>query len=426
MHTLPAGATSRASGLVSHTLTVATVIYLLILPFTSSAALRNVALGIAVACAASILYRDRAKLPAVPRPLAYALLFWALWCAASWFWSLNPTYTANELRHEIIRPALVFGVFFIAAEHRMFRLWTWTLMCGIVLLSAVAAWQLVRFGVWNPDRFHGGVGPYSTWVVMVFPLSLALLLPRSSLLFDLGKAKWPLSLLFVALIMANAYLTMNRIVWFAFSVTILVFFLIYIFAPWGFVRERVNVVAVGISLMVAQSVAFGVVALEKTHIPSTAAPSVHESIAEDARIRLWPYVIKRIGDAPIIGHGFGRGILLTDLHNNFNDSTLWHGHNILLNSMLETGAIGFAAMLAILGALVWRYFTYLRTSQMEVAAFGIVGLAFLAGFLAKNMTDDFMVRHTGQLFWALNGILIGLGERMLHRQTPAAVSEYSR
>jgi hypothetical protein len=32
------------------------------------------------------------------------------------------------------------------------------------------------------------------------------------------------------------------------------------------------------------------------------------------------------------------------------------------------------------------------------------------------MTDDFLVRHTGLLFWAMNAMLIGYGERLLRDQ----------
>jgi hypothetical protein len=33
------------------------------------------------------------------------------------------------------------------------------------------------------------------------------------------------------------------------------------------------------------------------------------------------------------------------------------------------------------------------------------------GFLAKNLTDDFLHRHNAQVFWALNGMLVGFGRR---------------
>jgi hypothetical protein len=42
---------------------------------------------------------------------------------------------------------------------------------------------------------------------------------------------------------------------------------------------------------------------------------------------------------------------------------------------------------------------------------GAIGLALVAAFLVKNLTDDFFNRHNALVFWALNGLLIGLGRR---------------
>jgi hypothetical protein len=42
---------------------------------------------------------------------------------------------------------------------------------------------------------------------------------------------------------------------------------------------------------------------------------------------------------------------------------------------------------------------------------GAIGLALLAAFLVKNLTDDFFNRHNALVFWALNGMLLGLARR---------------
>jgi hypothetical protein len=38
----------------------------------------------------------------------------------------------------------------------------------------------------------------------------------------------------------------------------------------------------------------------------------------------------------------------------------------------------------------------------------MMGLAMLAGFVVKNLTDDFFYRHNALVFWAINGMLLGL------------------
>jgi hypothetical protein len=47
-----------------------------------------------------------------------------------------------------------------------------------------------------------------------------------------------------------------------------------------------------------------------------------------------------------------------------------------------------------------------------------MGLCVLAGFVVKNLTDDFMHRHNALVFWALNGMLLGLA-RARSRPPPA-------
>jgi O-antigen ligase len=404
--------------------TFATAFFLLILPFTSSAAWRNIVLGVAVLCCIVLAWRERAGLPRIPRAVAFSFLAWASWCVASWFWSIDPAYTLRELRHEILRPALVFGVFFLAAEHRTYRLWTASLMAGVMLLALLAAAQLMHTGTWNPGRWHAGVGPFSTWLLMMLPLALALALPADARLFEPGRTRWLILGLLLASITGCAFLTMNRIVWPAFAVALGTFLALYLIVRWRHGRERWRLLALGGLLLAAQMTIFGVVATDKARVYHPDAQTVQGALAEDARVKLWPYVADRVAEAPLAGHGFGRGILRLDLEHSLNDETLWHAHNVALNALVETGAVGLAALVALTLALAWRYLVYVRTGRMECAAFGIIGLSFLAGFLVKNMTDDFLIRHTGLLFWSVNGMLIGMGERMLRERSAPPKSDF--
>jgi len=90
---------------------------------------------------------------------------------------------------------------------------------------------------------------------------------------------------------------------------------------------------------------------------------------------------------------------------------LAHAHNLFVSQWLQTGAIGVAALLALLGALAWRYAAFLRNADGTLAAIGLVGLVMLVMFVVKNLTDDFMIRPTSKEFWALNALLIGYGIR---------------
>ena len=41
----------------------------------------------------------------------------------------------------------------------------------------------------------------------------------------------------------------------------------------------------------------------------------------------------------------------------------------------------------------------------------LVGLTLLAGFVGKNLTDDFLFRSNAKEFWALSAMLVGYGTR---------------
>jgi len=98
---------------------------------------------------------------------------------------------------------------------------------------------------------------------------------------------------------------------------------------------------------------------------------------------------------------------------------LAHAHNLFVSQWLQTGAIGVLAMCAMLIALGWRYVAFLRADDGTLAAVGLTGLAMLAMFLTKNLTDDFMIRPTSKEFWALSALLVGYGIR---RERSAALA----
>jgi hypothetical protein len=48
-----------------------------------------------------------------------------------------------------------------------------------------------------------------------------------------------------------------------------------------------------------------------------------------------------------------------------------------------------------------------NSRDARTAAVGATGLALVVGVIAKNMTDDFFVRHNALLFWSLTGAALG-------------------
>ena len=74
------------------------------------------------------------------------------------------------------------------------------------------------------------------------------------------------------------------------------------------------------------------------------------------------------------------------------------------------GVPGVAAFALLMAALAMGF---LAAGRREGGApLAIVGLAMLAGYLTKSMTDDFFFRPNSLVFWAIAGMLLGLAARL--------------
>ena len=54
---------------------------------------------------------------------------------------------------------------------------------------------------------------------------------------------------------------------------------------------------------------------------------------------------------------------------------------------------------------------FLRSRDDTLAFVGVAGLSLLAGFVAKNITDDFLFRSNAKELWAMTALLLGYGVR---------------
>ncbi|NDP43663.1 MAG: O-antigen ligase family protein, partial [Aromatoleum sp.] len=140
--------------------------------------------------------------------------------------------------------------------------------------------------------------------------------------------------------------------------------------------------------------------------------SVGETLSHDPRLTLWDYTAERIGERPLAGYGFGKSILQTELRAALHDPLLSHAHNVFMSQWLQLGAAGLAAFVAMLAVLAWRFARFLRSADDRLAFIGLIGLSVLAGFVLKNLTDDFFIRSNAKEFWALCAMLLGFGVRI--------------
>jgi O-antigen ligase len=412
-------------------LAVFTAIYLFLLPTNHGTYLRSIAFGGSLLFAAFALgwslrerrLRPEARIPLPPWSLTLTVGAWLAWSAASYFWSVKPHYTAGQLAREVAENALLIVAFFMAAiDVRTLRRYAATALASFVIMAALAIGFALTPAGWDPALKHNGVGPYSTYLVLTAPLFLVLLAPapvglsRRRLALALGGA-------LLALLVATARLTDNRMVWIALA-AVFATAAIASAARWPrtFMRSPWRWLAPVAALLVVLGFAFADAAKERAVADFPPDTSVEATIKADPRIRLWHQLSQRIDDRLWQGYGFGRRIQAEEIANDMADLQLTHAHNLFVSQWLQTGAIGMALFAAMLGAIALTFVRYVRARDDVLAFLGVVGLSLLTGFIVKNLTDDFLFRSNAKEFWALIAMLTGLGTRLSARLPQAVES----
>jgi O-antigen ligase len=400
--------------------------YLALLPSNAWTFGRSAVFGAAAALAAVIVVAGwvgrGARVPYPGHSIVVTLALWCTWSVASLAWSIDGDYSALQARREIGWSLLAIVAFYVAPATPA----AWRTLAGAAL-AAFAVYAVLALGAaltapgWQPSRWHSGVGPYATHVVLVAPLLLTLLAPPP-VGFGSRARNVVLGVAMLALVLVSARMTDNRVVWIALAV---VYATASGLAAWrwqvSLVRAPLRWLAPLFALMIVLGVVFADVTRERALTDFPPQTSVAQTIAEDPRLPLWDRTAQLIRERPWTGFGFGRGIVAEQLKGTLRNPMLWHAHNLFVGQILQTGVIGLALFIALLAALGVRFMRYLRQGDDALAVVGVVGLGVIAGFVAKNMTDDFLFRSNAKEFWALLAMLVGFGTR-LERAPPGPAS----
>ena len=399
-------------------LVAATTLWLILAPASGSAGLRGAML--VFACAALVLWRGRClvdDLRGMPAAVRITGFSWAALAFASLAWSVAPRYSLGELQAEVAYGLLTFVVFFLAALHlRRWRLWWGAIIAGTLLVFLLQTAQALGIQL-SRHPMDGGPGPWSTHLVLVAPLLLAIAWPRPWGL-ERGTPVKAAALLMLLLAAAD---TDNRIIWAAFAAQLAVMVVVSRSMP-AVGPERIAMLRrLTIFAAIAVLLGFAASVLERNDRFFRHDPSVTASIDRDLRPRLWAVARSEFMRSPWLGHGFGREILaekfLVVTPKTLQHPPMRHSHNAFSDIALQLGAVGLAIFLLLVAALAREYLGYLRDGRL--APLGIIGLALIAGYLVKNLTDDFFFRHNALVFWALNAMLLGLGRRRSGAVAPA-------
>jgi O-antigen ligase len=339
------------------------------------------------------------------------LFAWVAWSCLSLAWSVDPLYSQRQLAREVMDSLLAMLVFYVAArDAQSVRLLIGAALASFACFALLALGMTLIDGTWDAGRWHHGVGPWSTWVVLIAPFTFALIAPPPAG-FGGGVRLIALGLALLALLIVTARMTDNRVVWIALATVFATAPLAAALRwPQTFTRTPVRWIAPIAVLLFVLALAFADV-LEERAEGVTPDGGVATSIERDPRLTLWEHVMSRIAERPLTGYGFGRRILAEPLARELGDPLLAHAHNVFASQWLQTGAIGMLAFIAFLAALLVRYVRFVRSRDDTLAFVGVAGVALIAGFVVKDMTDDFLFRSNAKELWALTAMLLGYGVR---------------
>ncbi|MDE2360442.1 MAG: O-antigen ligase family protein [Betaproteobacteria bacterium] len=429
---IPAQPRSAMTDHINRCLLASAAAYLFLQPTNAATFPRSVAYGVAALCAVIAWLAARrsaaTRIPMAGPSILVPLFAWSAWSWASLAWSVDPRYSLGQLEREIGDSLLVMLVFYVAArDARSFRVLVTAAIASFAFFALLAIGMQASQGTWDASRYHLGVGPWSTWLVLVAPLLFALVAPKPAG-FGGGTRLAATGLVLLALLIVTARMSENRIVWIALCAC---FATAALAAAWrwprSFTRTPLRWILPAAALLVVLGLAFYDSLVERADTVYQGRESVAATLEHDPRIVLWEHVKGRIAARPWTGYGFGRRILAGPLSAELDNPLLAHAHNVFASQWLQTGLPGLAAFAAFVGALALRYLRFLRSRDDTLAFVGMLGLALVAGFLAKNQTDDFLFRSNAKEFWAMTALLLGYGMRCEHglagRRVPAQAAD---
>jgi O-antigen ligase len=407
--------------------TVAAGLCLLVAPYRSTTGWRAGLLVLAILFIGFAAIARRDVCWALPRPsrTLYIIGAWATALLMACLISADRWHQVNSWKAEIFTPLLSLFVFFALTKTlNDIRRWLVLLFLGLIGLTYLVILNAIDpIGVVAMPAF-GGVGPYSTWLVTLcslLPIAWHLEISQAkSSKRSFAKKIVPLAIL---LILVSAFLTTNRAIWGCFALMLIVFVAVST-ALSGREGRRV---AQMVSLLIVGSTLFAVLFLVTTELRFDGKPpgggGAVEMITQDNRGAVWREASNLIVEKPLTGYGYGRDKLEKIMSARFTeplDKALFiQGHNIVLNQILQIGALGGILILAVFVSLTYTFANMLRGAG-PIKLVGICGLLLMTGVFSRNMVDDFFIRQNAILFWAIVGMLLGLGSAAADSQSSSS------
>ena len=349
--------------------------------------------------------------------LFWPLIFYVAATVFSLFTAVDMAYTLKELRAEVLKGLLLFyaGVHLIQDEENLKQFWG-VILVGLAVMTVAGlifffheGGSLLNHAV-RAGSLHSGYGTLGTYLVLVWPYLLL-----APLLWPQRGAKW----LWPAFVLATgllAYTTYNRAAWLAMLLQAVLCLVVL-------TRHRLRtLLLVGLAALLIAGLMF--VAPGSRHGERwdrlMTNPLKTGGTAGDL-LTLWVYSYKQVKKDPLLGIGLGRHSFSKAFpeFRATHQPLLWHAHNTFVDLTLQLGVQGLAAILLIMGVLLWVLWPNSPPVSGQAAqAFAAATMAMVAGFCLRNLFDDFFVDDTGMMFWLLTGLALG-GRELIRKRDKA-------
>lgn len=152
------------------------------------------------------------------------------------------------------------------------------------------------------------------------------------------------------------------------------------------------------------------------------------SAVTSGRNLIWPYVLDKIADSPVIGYGRDamRRTGLTETIGTYvgQGEAVGHAHNAYLNLLLESGIVGLVVVLAFYGTVVYQSAQLFRSENSVCAVAGGVAFATVVGHLVAGIgSQHFWPQEADVGMWCAIGLVLRVAR---DRSVLAAAAQQAR
>jgi O-antigen ligase len=365
-------------------------VYLFILPFAHTIAVRWVALGLGIV--AAIRYRPATGVPRVPALLPISL--WMIVAATSLVWAEDFDYSFGEFRIDVLYALAGFVVLFILTEsERDFRILLRSILAGAFTISAIAVISYLQHDEWGAD-YQNFLGEFSSCMLMAIAV-IPLVVTENA---ERGKKLLAVAVVLVV-VFAAGFCARSRMFWISAFSMVLVAGTMY---AWRKPMKVRVAVALGLLLMLAIGTA--------GFIFASARPGLSPDNT-DPRLAIWNQAFQDISEKPFSGAGFGREVYRDRYKALMPGMGLYHAHNIFLSYGEQMGLQGIVSLVILFLALLLEFYRLWKVDDPLTRSVGIAGTALVIGVIVKSATDTHFGREVTLYFWAIVGMLLGFGSR---------------